>query len=237
MVATRPVRPLRPRGPYTQWLWPPAPTGDDGRRGYRDLVHELTPESDPGPGSCYFWAHQFRTAGGEGGYLGLQTWGNRADGTLGKMAIFSFWEALEADGPGTVRFSGEGVGWSCRIPLRWEAGRSYRLEVALVAAEPDGDWWAASVGGEEFGRIRVPGGWGGMGEWSVMWTEYYGPPLGACADLAYARARFGEPRAQGGAVRPLRSQSHVGEGDCHTTRITEVAGGVRQEMGVPHGGE
>ena len=82
----------------------------------------------------YFWAHQFQLVDGEGGYLGLQTKGNRADGSLGKMAIFSIWDAVEAEGAGPggfgcVRFGGEGTGWSCRIPYHWVAGHAYRLRV------------------------------------------------------------------------------------------------------------
>lgn len=232
MLRRRP-RTLRPRGPYTEWSWPDPPRRADGERGFSELVHDLTPETDPGDRSCFFWAHQFRTVGGEGGYVGLQTWGNRADGSLGKMAIFSLWDALGGEGPGVVPFSGEGRGWSCRIPLAWSAGRRYRLRVWLAGRDGDEAWWAASVDGAEFGRIRLPAAWGGMGRWSVMWTEYYGPPLHDCAELGHARAVFGEPRADAGLVRPVSSRSHVGEGDCHTTRITEVDGGVRQEMGIP----
>ncbi len=64
----------------------------------------MTPEIDPGPNATYFWAHQFGLVGGEGGYLGLQTKGNRADGSLGKLAIFSLWDATGSDGAGCVRF-------------------------------------------------------------------------------------------------------------------------------------
>ncbi|MDQ6796563.1 MAG: DUF3472 domain-containing protein [Actinomycetota bacterium] len=206
------------------------------------------PEIDPGPRATYFWAHQFGMEGGEGGYLGLQTRGNRVDGSLGKLAIFSLWDATGAEAPpprsgsrsgsgGVIPFSGEGTGWSARIPYLWTAGTSYRLRVARDDVTPEGTWWSASVvdvdTGDEshIGRLRGAPGWGGLRPWSVMWTEYYGPPLRQCSDLAPVSAIFGTPVADG-STTPVRTSSHIGEGTCDTTRITGLAHGVRQEMGV-----
>jgi len=122
-----------PQGTYTEWRWPPSTSfARTLLAGYNSFEHVLVPEIDPGPESTYFWAHQFRLIGGEGGYIGLQTKGNRVDGSLGKMAILSIWNAEEAAGPGTTRFDGEGTGWSCRIPYQWQAGRAYGLKVATV---------------------------------------------------------------------------------------------------------
>ena len=215
-------RVLRPKGTYTEWWWP--------GEGYRFVEHDLVVEHDPGPGTTYFWAHQFRTEAGEGGYIGLQTRGNRADGSLGKMAIFSFWDTLGAEGPGVVRFGGEGVGWSCRIPFLWEPDRSYRLRVGVVDEDRSVRTWGAWVDGEEFGRIRAPAGWGRLGRWSVMWTEYYGGPLARCADLPYSKVRFSTPVADGDAT-PVRAQDRIGDGDCPGSRVTKIGGGVRHEMG------
>jgi hypothetical protein len=221
-------RALRPRGTYTDWFWPGT--------GYGDVEHVLVPEVDPGPDTTYFWAHQFRTEAGEGGYIGLQTKGNRADGTLGKMAIFSFWDTLGAEGPGVVRFGGEGVGWSCRIPFPWEAGRPYRLRVGVVDEDASVRTWAASVDGAQFGRIRAPAAWGRLGAWSVMWTEFYGGPLARCEDLPYSKVTFSVPVADGSA-RPHRSNDHLGDGDCDTSRVTRPDGdSVRHEMGVRDSG-
>lgn len=216
-------RRLRPRGTYTDWFWPV--------KGHGSVEHELVAEVDPGPGTHYFWAHQFRTEAGEGGYIGLQTWGNRADGSLGKMAIFSFWDTLGADGPGVVRFGGEGEGWSCRIPFHWEPGRAYRLRVEVVDEDPAALTWAASVDGEEFGRIRAPAAWGRLGPWSVMWTEYYGGPLARCADLPYSRVLFSTPVAPAG-TRPHRFSDRLGDGDCPGSKVTRMGDRVRHEMGV-----
>lgn len=221
------LRVLRPQGTYTDWWWP--------GKGYEAVEHTLVPEVDPGPDSTYFWAHQFRTEAGEGGYIGLQTKGNRADGSLGKMAIFSFWDTLSAKGPGVVRFGGEGVGWSCRIPFSWEPGQAYRLRVGVVDEDADERWWAAELDGDEFGRIRAPAAWGRLGAWSVMWTEYYGPAVARCEDLAYSRVTFSTPVADG-AVRPYRSDDHLGDGQCGASNVTRVGDGVRHEMGMPSSG-
>ena len=225
-----------PQGTYTEWRWPPSTSfARTLLAGYRSFEHVLVPEVDPGPDSMYFWAHQFRLIGGEGGYLGLQTKGNRVDGSLGKMAIFSIWNALEAAGPGITRFSGEGEGWSCRIPYMWEAGRAYGLKVSSIG----GGWWEAKVRDEttgvisQIGGIRVPEHWRLLDSWSIMWTEYYGPPLGQCSDLAYSSVIFGTPLANDGEAKPAGSHNHLGDGTCQTSEIQSVAGGVRHQMGMP----
>jgi len=250
-------RPVRPRGTYTEWFWPPAPGG----RGFDAFEHVLTPETDPGPRSSYFWAHQFQLENGEGGYLGLQTRGDRGDGTWEKIAIFSIWEALEADGPAPFCFTGEGVGWSCHIPYPWVAGRAYRLRVATDGA----GWWVASAADDltghvsPIGRIKVPDACGGLGRWSVMWTEYYGPSVSRCSDLPCARVVFGTPTATSTStstsaaasttaasttVVPERDHSHLGDlagahldhRTCDTSRVEAVPGGVRHEMAGAEGG-
>ena len=229
-------RPATPRGTYTEWRWPPSTSfARTLLAGYNSFEHVLVPEVDPGPDSMYFWAHQFRLIGGEGGYLGLQTKGNRADGSLGKMAIFSIWDAVEAAGPGTTRFSGEGEGWSCRIPYMWQPGRAYALKVSAIG----GCWWEAKVRDEttgvvsQIGGIRVPEHWRNLDSWSIMWTEYYGPPLDRCSDLAYSSVVFGTPLANDGDVKPAGSHSHLGDGTCEISDVQPVAQGVRHQMGMP----
>ena len=229
-------RPI-PRGPYSEWWWPDPPVSG-GRRGWSTFEHLLVPEIDPGPDSTYFWAHQFQCVDGAGGYVGLQTRGNRADGSVGKIAIFSLWDATGGAGPGAVRFSGEGTGWSTRVAWPWSAGRTYRLRLEVGEETPEGAWWSAWVSdmesGEEdrIGDLRARPGWGRLGTWSVMWTEYYGQPLRRCSDLPHVSATFSVPRADGD-VLPARAHHRVGDGTCDTTRITEVPDAVRQEMGVP----
>ena len=162
MGAFRNLRRSRPTPSqtYTEWRWPPSTSyARTLQAGYRNFEHVLVPETDPGPDATYFWAHQFRLNGGDGGYVGLQTKGNRADGSLGKLAIFSIWNAEEAEGAGVVRFDGEGTGWSCRIPYEWQAGQAYAMRLFTEG----GGWWRAKVRDEatgevrDLGAIRVPG--------------------------------------------------------------------------------
>lgn len=84
----------------------------------------------------------------------------------------------------------------------------------------------------ELGGIRVPGHWRGLDSWSVMWTEYYGPALNSCTDLAYSSVVFGTPTADNGEVKPAGSHSHLGDGMCQTSRIEHLADGVRHQMGL-----
>ena len=237
-MAFRSLRRLSPtpRQTYTEWRWPPSTSfARTLLAGYKSFEHVLLPEVDPGPDATYFWAHQFRLIDGAGGYIGLQTKGNRADGSLGKMAILSIWDAVEAEGPGTTRFSGEGSGWSCRIPYQWQAGRAYGLRVWT----PGGGWWAGAVRDEatgevhELGGIRVPEHWRNLDTWSIMWTEYYGQPLNTCKDLAHSSVVFGTPTADGGEVKPAGSHSHFSDGTCDTSDIETLAEGVRHQMGLP----
>lgn len=230
-------RPLAvPRGTYTEWFWPPSTSfARTLLAGYESFEHVVSPEVDPGPDATFFWAHQFRMIGGNGGYIGLQTKGNLPDGSLAKVAIFSIWDAEEAHGPGTMRFSGEGAGWSCRIPFAWQAGHSYAMRVSTTG---DG-WWRGQVRDEqteevsELGGIRVPGQWRQLDSWSVMWTEYYGAALASCGDLAYSRVVFSAPTANGGEARTAGSHHRIGDGTCDTSRVEAVPGGVRHEMGIP----
>lgn len=80
-----------------------------------------------------------------GGYLGLQTNGNRFDGSTGDTAIFSVWGATKARGPGCGAFGGEGNGLSCRIAYPIAMNHWYRLRVWKVSANKSGVWWGAWV--------------------------------------------------------------------------------------------
>ncbi len=223
-----------PQGTYTDWHWPPPPVASDGRRGYSDFEHELVVEVDPGAGSSYFYAHQFALIGGTGGYLGIQTRGH-TNGTWGRIAIFSIWDAVGARGRAPVRFTGEGEGWSCRIMYPWQVGRPYRLHLRT----PERAWWVASIADpttgaeEEIGWIEVPPGWERLDAWSVMWTEWYGGPLARCADIPHSSVVFRTPVANDGSVRPRDANDHLSTGaTCDNSVVERLSDGSRQEMGV-----
>lgn len=223
---------VAPQGTYTDWYWPAS------AQGYYNFDHDLNVQYVT-PDAPYFWSHQFGFIGGDGGYLGLQSRGIGFNGYVGKLAIFSIWQANGASGScGT--FAGEGEGYSCKIPYQWVSGRRYRLRLWAVSADALGTWWVAAVmdrstGVEtQIGLIRVPPSWGWLGSWSVMWTEYFGGPLSSCSAQPYSRAIFYAPTANAGTVSPSSRHNHLSQGTgCNNGRITDLGWGVMQEMGVP----
>jgi hypothetical protein len=220
MALFRRTPPVVPVGTYTTWSWPATP------RGYREMRWELEPRTDPSPVG-YFWSHQVALLGGDAAYFGLQTQGSAP---TGKIAIFSVWRAIDAEGPEFVApFSGEGTGLTVRRSYEWAAGRRERL--ALVA---DGEgWWRAEVGDLHVGRIRVDPSWGDLAPTSIMWTERYAPPLRSCAEMGHAVAWFGTPVAEGGVV-PFGHRNHLGTTrGCPGSLVHDDDGGVVQVMGAP----
>ncbi|HEV7759813.1 MAG TPA: hypothetical protein VGO78_12520 [Acidimicrobiales bacterium] len=207
-------------GTYTTWWWPPTPDG------YAEMRWEVEPRTDPSPVG-YFWSHQVGLVGGEAAYAGLQTMGSEP---TGKIAIFSIWGAIDADGPEYAEpFGGEGTGMSVRLRYPWVPGRREQL---AVRADGDG-WWRAEVGDQLIGRIRVDPTWGGLTSTSIMWTERYAPPLRSCAGMGHAVAWFGTPTADGG-VLPQRRHSHVGANrGCPGSSVDDADGGLVQVMGAP----
>jgi hypothetical protein len=244
----RPRPRVWPTGTYTDWRWPAAP------RGYTRFDWELCPQTDPSPVG-YFWSHQFWLVGGEAGYVGLQTQGSEP---TGKIAIFSIWQATGANGPSYVApFSGEGSGFSVRIPFEWRVGEVCRLAVGVaedpgadgvsgVAGDPGaggrGRWtaWVAHEGEstpQMIGTVTVPGRWGGLRDQSVMWTERYAGVLASCVDLGHAVARFSTPVADGGLVRPVAHHNHLGvPPGCPGSSVIDGPDGVVHVMGSPDGG-
>jgi len=228
-----------PTGTNTEWNWPPANSA--GKPGYRSFEHCLTVEIEPPKGVGYFWAHQAGFINGDTVYLGLQTLGESPDGSTGKVAIFSIWNALSASGPGIARrFSGEGVGFQTLVPYDWRAGQKYRLRVFQSGENRKGTQWTSTVRNEadgkemEIGTITVPAKWGLLGNWSVMWSERYtGPEVKSCNDVGLSRVLFEQPTANGAKVRPDSHNNHLSSpANCPNSRVTDERRGVMQEMGV-----
>jgi hypothetical protein len=216
--------PVVPVGTYTLWSWPPA------RSGYQEMRWDLEPRTDPSPVG-YFWSHQVGLVGEEAAYFGLQTEGAAP---TGKIAIFSVWGALDAEGPEyAAPFSGEGSGMTVRIRYQWVTGRRERL----VVQSDGGGWWRARVGDQTVGRIRVNAAWAGLAPTSIMWTERYAPPLRACGELGHAACWFGVPVADDG-VAPRGHRNYLAEHrGCPGSSVHDAGEGVLQVMGAPQGKE
>lgn len=226
------------QGTYSNWFWSYTPAG-----GYYSLEHNVT-INQADPAAKYFWSHQFKFFGGDGGYMGLQSMGNRvADGSQGKTAVFSiFSSGIEAT-PGNcvvekAGFDGyQNSGSSCRIAYDWIQGRTYHLKTIISGSDSTGVWWTGSVTDNTtgvqttIGRIKVPTTWKGIGDVSVMWTEYFGPQVDNCATLPYSKVTFGTPVVNGNK-KPAGQTNVLGTtSGCNNSKITNVSGGVVQEAG------
>lgn len=182
-------------------------------KGFDDFEISLTVDVDPGNQATYYWAHQFGFRDGDGGYMGLQTKGYKQGKCVGKMTIFSIWDALDAEpGPGASceEFGGEGEGWSCRKKLNWIKGNTYNLSIRLEGVDLEQNkWWGAYIvdttaSNETFlGKIKVPASWKGLDNSSVIWVEYYGK-VSDCNSIPYAEARFEQPKANNGTQIPQK---------------------------------
>ena len=224
--------------PYMWYEWPQLPVN-----GFYNFDVLLTIDLDPGVQSYYYWAHQFDFKNGDGGYMGLQTNGYMQGGWVGKMALFSIWNALATEpGPGAScnYFTGEGEGWSCQIKYNWVEGRTYCLRIeACGIDEQENEWWGAwiidtSTGQETLiGKIKVSSSWQWLDDSSVVWVEYYGQVNGCNSLKPYAKARFEQPTADNGSFIPNKLTPVI-EPTCLNTQITFLENqGVLFETGGP----
>lgn len=228
-----------PTGTYTNWWWSPPSTG------FTNVVHGLTIEKVT-TDSSYFWAHQIKFIDGVGGYIGLQSNGLRVDGSRGKTVIFSIFGAgLDATaGSCHVQQAGfdgyDSSGSSCKIAYDWVIGRKYNMRLTLRETDSTGKWWHGFVkdtvtGTDTFiGKIKVPLTWKGLGGWSVMWTEYFGPQPATCKEIPYSQVIFHDPIADSGTIKPIdKSNKLSSNNDCLTSSVTDITGGTVHKVGNP----
>jgi Domain of unknown function (DUF3472) len=154
----------------------------------------LTIEVSPPENSSYFWAQQFFTSTtiDHGGYFGIQTGGTIGSQNVGKMFIFSIWNADQAEaGPNATAqtFGGEGIGYSVRLPYQWQQGTPYRFRLE----KDGGQWWKLTItpsgsAAIYLGRIHitqnVP-----LQTGFAAFTEYF-RNINSCQSLPEARVSF-----------------------------------------------
>lgn len=83
----------------------------------------------------------------DGGYGGIQSQGILANGQISDLAIFSIWNAtsaIPAEGAGCTPFGGEGIGYSCRTPIKLVAGNKYQMSFGMEILQ-DKQYWKAIV--------------------------------------------------------------------------------------------
>jgi len=191
---------------YYDWNSPTLPDGH-----YNSDIN-LTINEEPPTGSYYYWSKTFYFVNGELGYIGLQSNGWMwNEGWIGKMAIFSLWNALDSQaGEHAVcgKFGGEGEGLSCRMKYNWQSGHTYRLRIWKI----DTSWWAAFImdmttGKEDYiGKIKVSKSWKGLANNFVLFSEYFWG-VNSCDAIPYANVTFSQPMADNGTyTAKLNSQ-------------------------------
>ena len=146
-------------------------------------------EVAPPNSSSYFWAQQFwpNSTLDHGGYFGIQMGGNINGIKLGKMFVFSIWNAVAAEaatGAVAQKFDGEGIGYSIRKAVTWKEGTPYTFRL-----EKDGAmWWRLSVAGELMGRIQITQDVQ-LQNGFLAFTEYFAD-VPSCNSVPYAKAIF-----------------------------------------------
>ena len=181
-------------------------------------------EKAPPDNSSYFWAQQFspNSTVDHGGYFGIQTGGIANGQNVGKMFIFSIWNAVAAEaGPGTIvqSFGGEGVGYSIRKPIAWQEGTPYTFHL-----EKDGAlWWRLTIAGELFGRIQITQD-AQMTSGFAAFTEFFSD-VPSCSSVPYARVAFSPITFNGSLISASDSTPY---GNC----INIAKGYLRSDAAV-----
>lgn len=159
------------------------------------------------PGSTYWALYWDWVGSSDGGYLGLQTNGNRFNGTSGDTAIFSLWNANAATGTACGQFEENGPGYSCRLPYSFGINTYYRYRLWRLNANSGGQWWGAwiqnvSTGtGTQIGAIRVATDRTAATD-VQNFVEYFGTAVPTCDQVPVSQAVWTQPAAnsQGGGA-------------------------------------
>jgi hypothetical protein len=142
----------------------------------------------------------------DGGYGGVQTSGITATGKVSDIAIFSIWNGIEAmpgRDAGCLPFDGEGVGYSCRLPIKLNAGSKYKITFSQAKSRGS-DWWMAQItqpkrAPQVIGYIRANTKNLRSSNWNNF-IEYWGEQV-ACEAVGRASARFYRPTSSKKSVR------------------------------------
>jgi hypothetical protein len=149
-----------------------------------------------------YWASLFDMAGATGGgYIGLQTDGNRANGSVGETALFSVWGADKShnkDGKCTG-FVENGTGLHCTAAFTIQTGITYRYRVQRISVDKTGAWWGGWIRNMSTGKDTY------LGELHSQYlaltnprnfSEYFAdlPTPHPCNRIPQSRAEFFQPQ-------------------------------------------
>lgn len=158
-----------------------------------------------------------------GGYVGLQTNGNRSNGSTGDTVNFSLWNSTAATGP-TSRScvsNGEASGYNCASAYPIALDVWYRLRVWKGRLDADGQWWSAFIENENTGTDTWIGSIKVAPTHQAMTTiqnfsEYFGEQV-ACAKVPQSIVDFTQPAANlagGGAYQYYSTYGTYAKGNC-----------------------
>jgi len=207
---------------------------NDRTNGYSSMEVDITPEVEQGTAGYYYantvWYTNYTGNNSGVAYAGLQTNGFNGTSYIGHMAIFSVWDVTsgiaEQGGVG-VPFSGEGTGFSVRLPYAWQVSHVYRLKIYLDTLDAGNgqSLWAAGLTDlntgttTRIGRIYVPTARGKI-YGSVLFHERYSTStntanVAKCSDLTPSRVSFNNATANNGAI--------IGHDYSHYYRANDAA--------------
>jgi hypothetical protein len=147
-------------------------------------------------------------------YMGLQPNGNLSNGSLGKMALFSFFGAgASSTHPNCTVGADDGPGVSCHVAYPWVTGRTYRFQIERTASDAKTETWTGSVTDTKTGSKTEIGWWaitighGLVGNNPLNFTEYY-LNVNSCEAMGHASVTYGAPiGSNAGKTYPTTFQS------------------------------
>lgn len=152
----------------------------------------------PAPNRDSFWPMQWDWEGTQsGGYLGLQ----QAGGT--GQVRFSVWDATEAQGETCIPFGGEGIGYTCTLPITIDPAKLYRYRLWRLGDDTN-PWWGAWLIEQDasgkltehyIGKIKAPTtGPSRVDQNSIVnFVEYWGQFENPCEDVPLSIIGFTPP--------------------------------------------
>jgi hypothetical protein len=154
----------------------------------------------PEPNQTSYMPLQWSWKGGngDGGYMGLQ----QADNPASQNVRFSLWNATEAQGRDCRKFGGEGVGYTCTLPVRIDPAKFYRLRLWKLDAVKDGQWWGGWLIDVEngkltehlIGKIKVSASYNFVDPSSITnFVEFWGDHVAPCGKVPASVIGFTPP--------------------------------------------
>jgi hypothetical protein len=208
---------------YVNWSFPTADSSGFGQNVDQEILIIRKAHSS-------YWAQLWKWSDdpAHGGYIGLQTNGNRSDGSTGDTADFSLWNSISAVGPKSKSCAKnvEANGYNCAASYRFKKNTWYRLRVWKGPLDPDGQWWEGWVENMRtgtdtwIGSIKVAKTHQAMT--SVQnFSEYFGQQV-ACNKVPKSIVDFTQPAADLMSNGAYRYYSHY----AGYTRASCTGGGV-----------